>query len=87
MSGQLSLSDQQPSAFFGLKKRSERQFREERVHRLLVPALFLALTSSLLNSLAYFSKLSPNCQEFYDRQNIRNHLKFTFLQVDIELKI
>ena len=62
------------SAFFGLKKRTESQFREERVHRLLVPALFLTLTSGLFCSLDYFSKLSPNCEEYYQWKNIREQL-------------
>ena len=59
------------SGYFGLKKRSERQFREERIHRLLVPALTLGLTASFLCSLGYFGRLSPNCQEFYDQKPIR----------------
>ena len=68
--------DYELSAFFGLKKRSERQFREERVHRLLVPALFLSLTSSFFLATDYFSKLSPNCQQLYEGGNIRNGLIF-----------
>jgi len=58
------------SAFFGLKKRDENQFRMERVHRLLVPAIFLSLTSSFSTGLNYFSKLSPNCQEFSEFKNV-----------------
>ena len=58
------------SAFFGLKKRDGFQFREERIHRLLVPALFLSLTSSFFTGLDFYSKLSPNCQEFSQFQNI-----------------
>ena len=58
------------SAFFGLKKRNENQFRGERIHRLLVPALFLSLTSSFFNGLDYYSKLSPNCQKFSEFKNI-----------------
>ena len=54
------------SAFFGLKKRGEKEFRLERVHRLLVPALFLSLTASLPISTDYFGQLSPNCQEYYE---------------------
>ena len=34
------------SVFFALKKRTENQFRKERVDRLLIPALFLSLTAS-----------------------------------------
>jgi len=53
------------SAFFGLKKRSEKEFRLERVHRLLVPAFFLSLTASFPISLDFFAKLSPNCEELF----------------------
>ena len=63
------------SAFFGLKKRTERQFREERIHRLLVPALTLSLTASFPCSLGYFGELSPNCQEYYDGQPIRQVMR------------
>ena len=54
------------SAFFGLKKRSENQFIQERLHRLFIPALFLALTASFPISTNILAKLSPNCQEYYD---------------------
>ena len=65
--------DENLSAFFGLKKRSEEQFREERIHRLLVPALFLSLTSAFFNAIHFYAKLSPNCQEYYQWQNIRDN--------------
>ena len=54
------------SAFNSLKKRSEKEFRLERVHRLLVPAMFIALTASIPISADYFGKLSPKCQEYYE---------------------
>ena len=54
------------SAFFGLKKRSEKEFRMERVHRLLAPALFLSLFGSFGVSTDFVSKLSPNCEEYYN---------------------
>ena len=54
------------SAFFGLKKRGEKEFRLERIHRLLVPALFLSLTASLPISADYFAKLSPNCEKYFE---------------------
>ena len=57
------------SAFFSLKKRSERQFRVERLHRLLVPALFLSLTSALPLSLDWVSRLSPECRQHYYGNN------------------
>ena len=42
------------SVFFALKKRTENQFRKERVDRLLIPALFLSLTASFpLRSVSY----------------------------------
>ena len=53
------------SAFFALKKRTEKQFRTERVHRLLVPSLFLALTASYPLGADMAAVLSPNCQELY----------------------
>ena len=58
------------SAFFGLKKRGENEFRLERVHRLLVPALVLSLTASLPISLDYFGQLSPNCQEYFETGSV-----------------
>ena len=64
------------SVYFGLKKRTERQFREERLHRLLVPAFTLSLTASFLCSQDYFSKLSPNCQQYYHGENIRQDFQF-----------
>jgi len=53
------------SAFFALIKRSEKQFRLERIHRLLAPALFLSLVSSFGLTADFASKLSPNCEEYY----------------------
>jgi len=58
------------SAFFGLKKRSESQFRNERVHRLMIPAIFLSLTASFCISADWAAILSPNCQEYYDTGNV-----------------
>ena len=49
------------SAYFALFKRTEQQFRDERVHRLLVPWLFSFLIKAAF-SITYFG---PNCEEFY----------------------
>ena len=57
------------SAYFALTKRSLRQFRLERLHRLLVPALTLALTSALPLSLDWVSRLSPECRQHYYGNN------------------
>ena len=57
------------SAFFALTKRSLRQFRAERLHRLLVPALTLALTSGPALSLDWVSRLSPECRQHYSGNN------------------
>ena len=57
------------SAYFALTKRSLRQFRLERLHRLLVPALTLALSSGPALSLDWVSRLSPECQQQYSGNN------------------
>ena len=49
-----------------IKKRSEKEFRMERIHRLLAPALFLSLFGSFGVSTDFVSKLSPNCEEYYN---------------------
>merc|ERR1719412_2509398 len=43
------------NAYFALFRRTETQFRDERVHRLLVPALFFDLVTQLPMTLAYFA--------------------------------
>ena len=46
------------SSYHGLQRRSEREFRKERVHRLLVPWLVLVLTNGVY-SINYFSPSPP----------------------------
>ena len=46
------------SAYHALHRRSEREFRKERVHRLLVPWLVLVLTNGVY-SIIYFSPSPP----------------------------
>ena len=50
------------NAYYALFRRTKTQFRDERVHRLLVPILFLDLVTQLPISLAYFAppKAKPN---------------------------
>merc|ERR1712179_108790 len=47
------------NAYYALFRRSAIQFRDERVHRLLVPALFIDLVTWLPISLAYFAPPAP----------------------------
>ena len=47
------------SSYYALIKRSLAQYREERLHRLLVPSLLLSLTLPLAVSLGHFSKEPP----------------------------
>ena len=52
------------SAYFALFRRTERQFREERAHRLFVPWLLLCLLNGLY-SIAWLAPLTPNCEAAY----------------------
>ena len=52
------------SVYFALFRRTELKFREERLHRLLVPAFTLAVTS-LTYSLIFFAPLAENCKQYY----------------------
>ena len=52
------------SAYHALFRRSERQFRDERLHRLLVPYLFLASLNGVY-SIAFFAPRTKMCQQFY----------------------
>ena len=53
------------SSFFALFKRNEQQYRDERVHRLLVPYLF-AYLYMWMHSITYFA---PNCTEYFESKN------------------
>ena len=53
------------NAYYALFRRTETQFRDERVHRLLVPILFLDLVTNLLMSLVYLSPSNPYKKEGY----------------------
>ena len=52
------------SAYFALFRRTERQFREERAHRLFVPWLLLCVLNGLY-SIAWLAPLTPNCEAAY----------------------
>ena len=58
------------SAFFALYRRSERQFREERMHRLLVPYLLLASLNGVY-SIAFFAPRTPLCEQFYQLGQVK----------------
>jgi hypothetical protein len=47
------------NAYAALFRRSETEFRDERVHRLLVPCLFFVLVGQLPYSISYFSPTYP----------------------------
>ena len=57
------------SAFHALFRRSERQFREERTHRLLVPWLLLATLNGIY-SIAYFAPRTPFCEQYYQHGKV-----------------
>ena len=54
------------NVFYSLCKRSEREFRDERVHRLVVPMLTMLLLR-FTYGLAYFAPLDPVCQSMFDQ--------------------
>jgi hypothetical protein len=57
------------NAYFALFRRTETQFRDERVHRLLVPTLFVSVVTQIPLSLDYFAPLNPACQHYYNGTN------------------
>jgi len=52
------------SAFYALFRRSEKQFREERLHRLFVPYLLLAGLNGVY-SITFLAPRTPFCEQFY----------------------
>merc|ERR1719334_1852607 len=53
------------SAYLSLQRRSVKEYRLERVHRLVVPSLFLCVCS-LLFAIIYFAPMNSAClQHFY----------------------
>ena len=59
------------SAYFALFRRTERQFREERAHRLLVPWLLLCLFNDAY-SVTWLAPLTPNCEAAYRGETINS---------------
>ena len=57
------------SAFYALYRRSERQFREERIHRLLVPWLLLASINGIY-SISFFAPRTPFCEQYYEHGQV-----------------
>ena len=60
------------SAFYSLYRRSEKQFREERMHRLLVPYLLLAGLNGVY-SIAFFAPRTPLCEQFYEHGKVTDN--------------
>ena len=56
------------NVFYSLFKRSEREFREERVHRLLVPILIMSLLQ-IFDAFSYFAPLDVVCQQWFDGED------------------
>ena len=61
------------SAFYALYRRSERQFREERTHRLLVPWLLLASLNGIY-SISFFAPRTPFCEQYYEHGQVIDNL-------------
>ena len=61
------------SAFYALYRRSERQFREERIHRLLVPWLLLASINGIY-SISFFAPRTPFCEQYYEHGQVIDNL-------------
>ena len=59
------------SAFYALYRRSEKQFREERMHRLLIPYLLLAGLNGVY-SIAFFAPRTPLCEQFYQHAKVKD---------------
>ena len=59
------------SAYFALFRRTQRQFREERAHRLFVPWLVLCLLNGLY-SVTWVAPLTPNCEAAYNGGEINS---------------
>lgn len=60
------------SAYLALFRRTERQFRTERVHRLLVPYFVLCLQNGVY-SVTFLAPRTPFCDAFYHGRNVTNN--------------
>ena len=71
------------SAFFALYRRSEKQFREERMHRLLVPYLLLAVLNGVY-SITFFAPRTPLCEQFYEHGKVidNNELPWDYCEMN-----
>ena len=71
------------SAYHSLFRRSERQFRDERLHRLLVPYLLLASLNGVY-SIAFFAPRTKMCQQFYQLGRVldNNSLPWDFCEMN-----
>merc|ERR1712123_479537 len=59
------------SAYFALFRRTRKQFREERAHRLFVPWLLLCLLRGVY-SVTWLAPLTPNCEAAYRGDEINS---------------
>ena len=59
------------SAYFALFRRTRKQFREERAHRLFVPWLLLCLLNGVY-SVTWLAPLTPNCEAAYRGEEINS---------------
>ena len=62
------------NVYFAFFRRTETQFRQERVHRLLVPALAFSLVTQIPLSFDYFAPLTPECQDLYEGVNSTSNM-------------
>ena len=53
------------NVYYSLFKQNEREFREERVHRLLVPILVMCFLQ-IFDAFSYFAPLNPVCQQKFE---------------------
>jgi len=60
------------SAFHALYRRLEKQFRDERTHRLLVPWLLLASLNGVY-SIAFFAPRTPFCEQYYQHGKVTDN--------------
>ena len=60
------------NVFYSLCKRTEREFRDERVHRHLVPILVMSLLQ-FIDGLTFFAPLDKTCQMMYENDTIASY--------------
>ena len=53
-------------------RRNIKEYRKERVHRLLVPAIFLSICNPVFFAMTYFAPLNSACTEYFYQNATRN---------------